>query len=81
MAKSFPSSRNVVASFNVCGVYFDPAKGGPVGDPFPVTALDNPNLMVARSIEAVGLSLTQDRLVVTVAQVSGSNWMLDNMDQ
>ena len=67
--------------FNVWGVHFDPAKGGPVGDPFPVTALDNTNLMVAKSIEAVELSLTQDRLVVTVTQVSGSIWMLDNVDK
>ena len=52
-----------------------------MGDPFPVTSFDNPNLMIANSIEAVGLSLTQDRLVVTVAQVSGSIWVLDNVDR
>jgi Tol biopolymer transport system component len=67
--------------FNVWGVHFDPAKGRPVGDPFPVTSFDNPNLMIANSIETVGLSLTQDRLVVTVAQVSGSIWVLDNVDR
>jgi serine/threonine protein kinase/Tol biopolymer transport system component len=67
--------------FNVWGVHFDPTKGKTVGDPFPVTALDSPNLMLAKSMTSVGLSVTQDRLVVTVAQVSGSIWVLDNVEQ
>ena len=67
--------------FNVWGVHFDPGKGSPVGEPVPVTALDNPNLMVPKSIEQVGLALTQDRLVVTVTQASGSIWVLENVDR
>jgi Tol biopolymer transport system component/DNA-binding winged helix-turn-helix (wHTH) protein len=67
--------------FNVWGVHFDPGKGSPVGEPVPVTALDNPNLMVPKSIEQVGLALTQGRLVVTVTQASGSIWVLENVDR
>ena len=67
--------------FNVWGVHFDLGKGSPVGEPVPVTALDNPNLMVPKSIEQVGLALTQDRLVVTVTQASGSIWVLENVDR
>jgi serine/threonine protein kinase len=67
--------------FNVWGVHFDLAKGKPVGDPFQVTTFDNPKLMVANGIQDVGLSLTQDRLAVTVAQISGSIWVLDNVEQ
>ena len=67
--------------FNVWGVHFDPGKGSPVGEPVPVTAFDNPNLMVPKSIEQVGLALTQDRLVVTVTQASGSIWVLENVDR
>ena len=52
-----------------------------VGEPVPVTALDNPNLMVPKSIEQVGLALTQDGLVVTVTQASGSIWVLENVDR
>jgi hypothetical protein len=37
--------------------------------------------MVPKSIEQVGLALTQDRLVVTVTQASGSIWVLDNVDR
>jgi len=67
--------------FNVWGIHFDPVKGKPEGEPFQVTAFDNPRLMVAEVMPDVGLSLTQDQLVVTVAQVSGSIWVLDNVDQ
>ena len=57
-----------------------PVKGRAEGDPFQVTAFDNPRLMVAEVIPDVGLSLTQDQLIVNVSQVSGSKWVLDNVD-
>ena len=46
-----------------------------------VTAFDNPRLMVAEVMPTVGLSLTQDQLIVTVSQVSGSIWVLDKVDR
>ena len=67
--------------FNVWGVRFDPEKGKTQGAPFAVTDFDRPSLMVPRNIPNVGLSLSQDRLVLTVAQVSGSIWVLDNVGQ
>jgi Tol biopolymer transport system component len=67
--------------FNVWGIRFDPSKGKAVGEPFRVTAFENPSLMVPNAIEAVELSVTQDKLVITVAEQSGSIWMLDNVDK
>jgi Tol biopolymer transport system component/DNA-binding winged helix-turn-helix (wHTH) protein len=67
--------------FNVMGIRFDPNKGRPVGDTFPVTGFDSPKLMIPSFIQNTELSLTQDRLTVTVAQTSGSIWMLDNVDR
>jgi Tol biopolymer transport system component len=67
--------------FNVMGIRFDPNKGRPVGDTFPVTSFDSPNLMIPSFVQNTELSLTQDRLTVTVAQTSGSVWMLDNVDR
>ena len=52
-----------------------------MGEPFPVTTLDNPSKMVPNFIPTVNLSLTQDRLALTVAQVSGSIWVLDHVDR
>jgi WD40-like Beta Propeller Repeat len=67
--------------FNVWGIRFDPSKGKVVGDPFRVTAFESPSLMVPAEMGNVGLSLTQEKLVLTMSEVSGSIWMLDNVEQ
>jgi hypothetical protein len=65
----------------VWGIHFDPVKGEPEGDPFQVTNFDSPKLMIADLISSVSLSLTEDKLIVTVAQRSGNIWILDDMDR
>lgn len=67
--------------FNVWGIHFNPLRGKTEGEPFQVTAFDNPRLMVAEVMPDVGLSLTKDQLIVTVSQVLGSIWVLDNVDR
>jgi Tol biopolymer transport system component len=67
--------------FNVWGIRFDSGRARPTGEPFPVTTFSDPRLMVAKTIAPVSISLTQDRLVVTMAQSSGSIWLLDNVDR
>ena len=37
--------------------------------------------MIPRTIAPVGLSLTQDKLVLTLEEVSGGIWVLDNVDR
>ena len=70
----FVSSRE--GFFNVWGIRFDAVKGKPLGDPFQLTSFENPSRMLAEISE---LSLTQDKLVLTIAEVSGSIWVLDNV--
>lgn len=65
--------------FNVWGIHFDPAAGKPVGQPFQVSHFESPRLMIPRFIGVVGLSLTQDKLVLTLSEESGSIWLLDNV--
>ena len=68
--------------YNIWGIHFDPAKGKPVGEPFPVSAFETPSLMVPVWWIATGaLSLSQDKLVLTMEEVSGGIWMLENVDQ
>jgi hypothetical protein len=67
--------------FNVWGIRFDPVKGQPVGKPFRVTTFDSPSLRVPEAVVAVELSLTQDRFVLNLKEVSGSIWRLDNVDR
>lgn len=37
--------------------------------------------MVPQQLAPVELSLTQDRLALTMQEISGSIWMLDNVDR
>jgi Tol biopolymer transport system component/DNA-binding winged helix-turn-helix (wHTH) protein len=67
--------------FNVWGIQFDPAAGKTVGAPFQVSKFESPRLMIPRWIPPVGLSLTQDKLVLTMVEESGSIWVLDNVDR
>jgi Tol biopolymer transport system component len=65
--------------FNVWGIHFDPTAGKTVGQPFQVSRFESPRLMIPRWIPPVGLSLTRDKLVLTMAEESGSIWVLDNV--
>ena len=67
--------------FSVWGIRFDPIKGKPIGEPFRVAGFEKPSLMIPTAIPEVALSVTQDKLVVTVEERSGSIWVLDNVDQ
>ena len=75
----FVSSRG--GFFNVWGMHFDSARGIVVGDPFRITAFDSLALMVPNVLSAVNMSLTQDTLVLTMEQVSGGIWVLNDVDQ
>jgi len=67
--------------FNVWRIHFDPAQGKPIGAPFAVTKFESPAQMVPQHVPSVELSLNQDQLVLTLEQLSGSIWMLENVDQ
>jgi len=65
--------------FNVWGTRFDSAHGKAIGQPFRVTSFERPSLMVPQQIQPVALSLTQNRLLLTMSEVSGSIWVLDGV--
>jgi hypothetical protein len=67
--------------FNVWGIRFDPDTGNTVGDPFRVTALDSPGLRIPGYMGNVEISISRKNLVVSVGQLSGSIWVLDNVDR
>jgi hypothetical protein len=67
--------------FNVWGIRFDPAQGSPVGEPFQVTQFEVPALMIPTEIPFVALSLTQDRMTLTMTEMSGNIWILDSVDR
>ena len=67
--------------FDVWGIHFDPASGGPIGEPFRITSFESPRLRVSEPISFAGLSISHDRLALTLTESSGSIWMLDNVDR
>jgi WD40 repeat protein len=67
--------------FNVWGLHFDPVKGRPHGEPFQVTSFETPTLMIPKNIAALDVSLTENRLVLPLAQLSGNIWILDDVDR
>jgi Tol biopolymer transport system component len=66
---------------NVWGIRFDSFKGKTVGEPFQVTTFESPGQMIVPSMGLLQISLTEDRLVVPMMQVSGSIWILENVDR
>jgi dipeptidyl aminopeptidase/acylaminoacyl peptidase len=75
----FVSSRT--GFLNVWGIRFDPELGRPQGQPFQVTSFANPKLMVADDMSWQSLSLSQDRLVLSMSETSGSIWALHDVDK
>jgi Tol biopolymer transport system component len=65
--------------FNVWGIHFDATKGKPVGEPFRVTAFETPALMLPAPFDRGEPSITRDHLVLTLEDLSGSIWILDNV--
>jgi Tol biopolymer transport system component/DNA-binding winged helix-turn-helix (wHTH) protein len=67
--------------YDVWGIRFDLAKGKTVGDSFRVTDFGSPALMIPNDMGNVELSLTQDKLMLTLTEASGSIWVLSDVDQ
>jgi len=67
--------------FNVWGIHFDPSEGKRAGKPFRVSTFGGSGLTIPRWIPPVELSLNQDKLVLTMAEVSGGIWVLDNLER
>jgi Tol biopolymer transport system component/DNA-binding winged helix-turn-helix (wHTH) protein len=67
--------------FNVWGTRFDPVQGKPVGQAFHVSAFERPSSMVPQQIQPVALSITKDHLLLTMSEVSGGIWVVDNLEQ
>ena len=63
------------------GIRFDPQQGKPVGEPFRVTSFDSPGKMVWAKLEESEITLSANRLVLPITEVTGNIWVLDGVDQ
>jgi Tol biopolymer transport system component/DNA-binding winged helix-turn-helix (wHTH) protein len=65
--------------FNVWGIHFDPVRGRPIGNAFPITNFDSPRLGMPQHLPSVDVSLNRDHLILTIEQEAGNLWILDNV--
>jgi eukaryotic-like serine/threonine-protein kinase len=67
--------------FNLWAVRFDPEHGTVVGEPFALSDFNSPRLMISPHIDRTEMSVSSRHAVLTMESVSGSIWMLDNVDK
>jgi len=67
--------------YDVWGIRFNSAEGKVTGDRFRVTNFASPSLMIPNYMGDVELSITRDKLALSMSQVSGSIWVLNDVDQ
>jgi Tol biopolymer transport system component len=66
--------------YDVWGIRFNSAEGKVTGDRFRVTNFASPSLMIPNDMGGVELSITRDKLALSMSQGSGSIWMLNHVD-
>jgi Tol biopolymer transport system component/DNA-binding winged helix-turn-helix (wHTH) protein len=74
-------SRHPGSYFNLWGVRIDPERGEPVGEPFAVTNFDSPAMAISPDVVMMELSISARHAVFPMTSVTGSIWMLDNVDR
>ncbi|HEY9504045.1 MAG TPA: hypothetical protein VIR01_20565, partial [Pyrinomonadaceae bacterium] len=74
-------SNRATGFYNVWGIRFDPQRGKPVSEPFRVTSFDSPGKVVWSNLGSAEITLSADRLVVPITEVTGSIWVLDGVDR
>jgi hypothetical protein len=67
--------------FNLMGIRFDPDRGKPMGEPFPVKAFENPGERVLLDLSQMQLGISEHLFVLPITQVTGNIWVLENVDR
>jgi Tol biopolymer transport system component len=67
--------------YDVWGIPFNSAEGKVAGERFRVTNFASSSLMIPNNMGDVALSITRDKLALSMSQVSGSIWVLNDVDQ
>jgi hypothetical protein len=65
----------------VWGIRFDSQQGKAVGEPFRVTSFDSPGKIVWPKLGGADITLSVDRLVLPITEVTGNIWMMDGVDR
>jgi len=74
-------SKGSTSHLNLWAAQFDPERGKPIGEPFPLTHFDSPKRAISPYIDQSYLAMSPRHAVVQMMTVSGSVWMLENVDR
>jgi Tol biopolymer transport system component len=74
-------SRRPTSFFNLWAVRFDPAIGKPVGQPFMLTHFDSPSRVISPNLDRTEMGVAARHAVLSMQNVTGNVWMLDNVDK
>ena len=64
---------------NVWGVRFDPSAGTAIGEPFRVTSIGKPSQQISNRLSYMEIALSQELLVLPLTEVTGSVWVMENV--
>ena len=76
-----PAHRLPTLDFNLWAVRFDPERGTPVDPPFALTHFDSQSLVISPEMTQSDMDVSSGYIVLTMKTVTGSIWMLDNVDK
>jgi len=74
-------SKGSTSHLNLWATRFDPERGQPVGEPFTLTRFDSPTMAISPYLDLSDLSISPQHAVLTMLTVTGSIWMLENVDR
>ena len=75
----YASFRN--GHFNIWAQPFDPDRGRPVGDAFPVTRFEALEHTIFADASRMHIAISRDRLILPMTDVSATVWVLENIDR
>ena len=74
-------SKRSTSHLNLWAAQFDPERGTPIGEPFPLTHFDSPKRAISPYIDQSYLAISSRHAVLQMMTVSGSVWMLEHVDR
>jgi len=74
-------SRGPTSYYNVWAMRFDPERGQPDGEPLQLTQFNSPSLVYSPYNDVNNFSVSAQHAVLPMLTVTGSIWMLGNVDR
>ncbi len=74
-------SKGSTSHLNLWGARFDPERGQPIGEPFALTHFDSSQMAVSPYIDDSYLATSPRHAVLQMQTVTGSIWMLEDVDR